>query len=62
MEWVVELVLGACALIAITSIGMAGLLGVLVLTVRGLTELRCKEWGEGQEGPAGAPEGEEKGE
>ncbi len=49
-----EIILGGCALIGITALGLVGLLGVLVVFWRCLS-------GPGCQGGAGDPEGPERG-
>ena len=45
-----EIILGGCALIGITALGLVGLLGVLVVFWRGLSGPGCSGWRRGSRG------------
>ena len=58
---IAELVIGGCVLIAMTTLGVVAILGVLGVTQR-ILELAVElEKDESHEGPQQAPEGEDEG-
>lgn len=61
MEYIVELILGGGVLIAVTTIGVVAILGVLVMLGGVLAGLKAQGDTEEKEGPERAPEGKDVG-
>lgn len=60
MYHIVELVIGGCVLIAMTTLGVVAILGVLGVLERTFEVLGSMWYAEGEKAVKQAPEGEEK--